>query len=454
MELEGKRVLVVGLAKTGEALCRFLLDRGARVTVVDKQAEDKLGKRPAAWRERGVTVVTGGQDPRHFLETDLIVPSPGVPPIPEIEAARAKGVTVLSELELASRYLRGKIVGITGSNGKSTTTTLTHKILKDAGLKAVLAGNIGKPLIAFAAASRPDQVFVTEISSFQLNYTETFKPAVAAFLNISLNHIDWHGTFENYLEAKKKILRNLDAKDAAVLNRDDPVVWPLRGMGPFAAYGFSRVRAVVPGCYLSQGRLVLADGPRERTALIRTGDIPLPGAHNWENVMAAALMAHRLGVPPAVIRRSVKGFHGLEHRLERVLVLRGVTFVNDSKATTVDATIKAVQSFSRRIVLILGGKDKGADFTLLRKPMRGRVKKVILIGQAKDKIRAALEGFVPLEDAPTLREAVRSGFESAGRGEVVLLAPACASFDMFRNFEDRGRAFKREVRRLAERTRD
>ncbi len=453
MELQGKRVLVIGLAKTGEALCRFLLGKGAVVTVIDKQTEDKLGPRVQRWRERGATVVAGSQDPKYFLDTDLIVPSPGVPPLPEIEAARAKGVTVLSELEVAFRHLKGTLVGITGSNGKSTTTTLTHKILKDAGLKAVLAGNIDQPLISFAAASRPDQVFVTEISSFQLNYTEKFKPAVAAFLNISINHIDWHGTFESYLEAKKKLLRNLDAGDAAVLNRDDPVVWPLREMGPFEAYGFSRRRAVVPGCSVRTGALVMADEKGKRTELMRLAEISLPGAHNWENVMAAALMARRLGVPLPRIRRSVKGFEGLEHRLEKVLTLKGVTFINDSKATTVDATIKALESFSSKIVVILGGKDKGADFTLLRKPMRGRVRKAVLLGQAKDKIRAALEGFAPLEDAPSLREAVRIAFEAAGRGEVVLLAPACASFDMFKNFEDRGRAFKREVRRLAGRMR-
>jgi UDP-N-acetylmuramoylalanine--D-glutamate ligase len=453
MELQGKRVLVVGLAKTGEALCRFLLGKGAVVTVIDKQPEDKLGPRVRRWRARGVTVLAGTQDRRYFLDTDLIVPSPGVPPLPEIEAARAKGVTVLSELEVAYRHLKGTLVGITGSNGKSTTTTLTHKILKDAGRKAVLAGNIDQPLISFTAASRPDQVFVTEISSFQLNYTETFKPAVAAFLNISLNHIDWHGTFESYLQAKKKLLKNLDAGDGAVLNRDDPVVWPLRETGPFETYGFSRRRAVVPGCYARAGALFVADERGKRTELMRLAEIPLPGAHNWENVMAAALMCRRLGVPLPAIRRSVRSFHGLEHRLEKVLTLKGVTFVNDSKATTVDATIKALESFKSKIVVILGGKDKGADFSLLRKPMRGRVKKAILIGQAKDKIRAALEGWAALEDAPSLREAVRVGFESARRGEIVLLAPACASFDMFKNFEDRGRAFKREVRRLAERMR-
>jgi UDP-N-acetylmuramoylalanine--D-glutamate ligase len=446
-------VLVVGLAKTGEALCRFLLGRGARVMVIDKQSEDKLGRKPALWRERGVTVIAGTQEQRYFLETDLVVPSPGVPPIPEIETARAQGVTVLSELELAFRFLKGTLIGITGSNGKSTTTTLAHKILKDAGLKAVLAGNIDRPLISFAAASRPDQVFVTEISSFQLNYTETFKPAISAILNVSINHIDWHGTLERYVEAKMKILRNQDAQDAAILNRDDPVVWPLAGQGPFTTYGFSRKRSVTPGSYLRRDTIIVSDGPTRKAELMRTFDIPLLGAHNWENVMAAALIGHRLDVPLVRIRKSVKEFHGLEHRLEKVLTLKGVTFINDSKATTVDATIKALQSFPQKIVVILGGKDKGADFTLLRRPMRGRVRKVILIGQAKGKIRAALESFAPLEDAPNLREAVRLGFESASRGEVVLLAPACASFDMFKNFEERGRAFKREVRRLAERMR-
>jgi UDP-N-acetylmuramoylalanine--D-glutamate ligase len=449
MELQGKNVLVVGLGKTGEALCRFLLDRGARVTVVDKQPAEALGRKIERWRERGVTVAAGRQDRVYFLKADLIIPSPGVPPIPEMEAARAKGIAVLSELELASRFLRGTVVGITGSNGKSTTTTLAHKILKDAGRRAFLAGNICTPLISFADRSRADDVFVTEISSFQLAYTQTFKPAVAAILNISINHIDWHGSFEHYLEAKTKILRNQDAGDAAILNRDDPRVWALRRTGPFQTFGFSRRSRPARGISVRNGSLVLTDGPTRK--LMRTSEIPLPGAHNWENVMAAALIGRRLGVPLPLIKKSVKGFRGLEHRLERVLTLKGVTFVNDSKATTVDATIKALESFGQKVVVILGGKDKGADFTLLRRPMRGRVKRVILVGQAKDKIRAALASYAPLEEAAGLRQAVRSGFESAGRGEIVLLAPACASFDMFKDYEDRGRAFKREVRRLAER---
>jgi len=451
MELRDKRVLVVGLGKTGEALCRFLLGQGARVTVVDKQPAEKLGPRADRWRERGVTVVAGSQDQRYFLDKDLVVPSPGVPPIAELETARAKGISVLSELELASRFLRGTIVGITGSNGKSTTATLAHKILKEAGLKAFLAGNIGTPLMSFVAKSRPDDVYVTEISSFQLNYAETFKPAVCAFLNISINHIDWHGTFKQYLEAKKKLLQNQDANDAAILNRDDPRVWPLRQSGPFQTFGFSRRASVARGCYLRGSRILLVDGKTQE--LMRTTDIPLPGAHNWENVMAAALIGHRLGVALPRIRRSVRSFRGLEHRLEKVLTLKGVTFINDSKATTVDATIKALESFQEKVVVILGGKDKGADFTLLRKPLRGRVRKAILIGQAAAKIRTALDGHAPLEDASSLREAILRGFESARRGDVVLLAPACASFDMFKDFEDRGRSFKRDVRRLAERMR-
>jgi UDP-N-acetylmuramoylalanine--D-glutamate ligase len=453
MELRGKRVLVVGLAKTGEAVCRFLLGRGARVTVVDKDPLEKLGRKAVRWRERGVRVIGGSQELKHFLAADLVVPSPGVPPIPELAAAQSKGVPVLSELELASRYLRGTLVGITGSNGKSTTTTLAFRILADAGRTAFLAGNIDRPLISFVHRSRPDHVYITEVSSFQLNYTETFKPAVSALLNVSINHLDWHGSFEQYLAAKKKMLHNQDAGDAAVLNRDDPRVWPLREVGPFETYGFSRRRALGRGCYVRDGKVVLAEPGTAVRELMPLAEIPLPGAHNWENVMAAALIARRLGVGPARIRRTVKTFHGLEHRLERVLSLRGVLFINDSKATTVDATIKALESFGGGVVVILGGKDKGADFTLLRRPLRNRVKRVILLGQAKDKIRSALEGSVPLLEAADLRQAVRLGFEAAGRGGIVLLSPACASFDMFKNFEDRGRAFKREVRRLAERMR-
>jgi len=447
MELQGKKVLIVGFERTGEALCRFLPGRGASVLVTEKKPERDLAERIAPWRERGIAFETGGHRPESFLAADLIIPSPGVPPLPEIQAARARGVTVLSELELAGRFLKGRIAAITGSNGKSTTTTLAHKILKEAGLKAHLAGNIGFPLISFVERSRPDHVYVTEVSSFQLEYTETFRADVAAFLNISQNHLDWHKTFASYFEAKKRLFLRLAASAAAVLNRDDPLVWGLAKETAATVYAFSRKRRPARGASLADGWIVLRDGGVER--LLRASRIPLPGAHNQENVMAAALVGRFFGVPAADIRRSVLTFRALEHRLEDVLTFRGVRFVNDSKATTVDAALKALASFDRRIVLILGGRDKGADFGPLRRPVRAKVRSVVLVGEAAGKIEAALRDAAPVDRAASYREVVEKAFGKARPGDVVLLAPACTSWDMFKNFEERGRTFKREVRRLA-----
>lgn len=450
MELHGRKVLIVGFERTGEALCRFLPARGARVLVTEKKSELDLAAKIGPWRERGISFETGGHRIESFLEADLIIPSPGVPPLPEIVAAREKGIPVVSEIELASHFLQGKIVAITGSNGKSTTTTLTHKILKDAGLKAHLAGNIGTPLVSFAEKSRPDHVYVTEVSSFQLEYTERFKPGVAAFLNISQNHLDWHKTFESYFAAKKKLFLRMDADGAAVLNRDDPLVWSLAKETPARVYAFSRKKRPPRGASLADGWIVLRDGKAERVVL--TARIPLPGTHNQENVMAAALIAHLFGVAPASIRRSILAFRALEHRLEDVLVFGGVRFVNDSKATTVDATLKALASFDRKIVLILGGRDKGGDFTFLRRAVKARVRAIVLVGEAAGKIEAALRGVVPMEHAGDYREVVRKAFAAARPGDVVLLAPACTSWDMFKNFEERGRTFKGEVRKLSGRS--
>jgi len=447
MELRDKNVLIVGFERTGEALCRFLLDRGARVRVSEKKTADAFGDKIRTWMEQGVLFETGGHRPGSFLGADLIIPSPGVPPLAEILAAREKGVPVISEIELAYLFLRGKIVGITGSNGKSTTTTLVHNILRDAGLKARLAGNIGPPLISFVDKSRDDHIYVTEISSFQLEYTEKFTPAVAAILNVSENHLDWHKTFDNYFGAKKKLVLRQGREGRAVLNRDNPLVWSLAGEAASEVYGFSRKRRLRRGAFIEDGRIVVRDGKPE--TVLPASRIPLPGSHNLENVLAAALIGHLLGVTAPALRRSILAFRGLEHRLEDVLRVKGVRFVNDSKATTVDATLKALASFDRPVVLILGGRGKGGDFSPLRGGVRKRVRSVVLVGEAADKIETALGGVVPVDRVSTYREVVRTAFERAVRGDVVLLAPACTSWDMFKNFEERGRTFKREVRLLA-----
>jgi UDP-N-acetylmuramoylalanine--D-glutamate ligase len=447
MDIAGKNVLIVGFGKTGEALAAFLVRRGARVTVSEIREEARLSRKAARWKSRNVLFETGRHLPLTFLKADLIIPSPGAAALPELMAAEKAGVPVVSEIELAARFLKGKVVGITGTNGKSTTATLAHKILKEAGFRSFLAGNIGTPLISFVERSRSHHLYVIEISSFQLEHIETFRAAVSVFLNISQNHLDWHGTFEEYFSAKKRLLQLQGPGDTAILNADDRLVNGLARHIPARTYLFSRRRKVGRGCFLRDGWITLRDGEKEER-LMKPAEIPLPGLHNLENVMAAALVGRILGAGIRTMRSSIRSFSGLEHRLEPVLSLHGVDFINDSKATTVDATIKALQSFERKIVLILGGRDKGADFRLLRRPVRRVVKKVILLGESKAKIAAALRGIVPSSEARTLGEATRLAFAAARRGEVVLLAPACTSFDMFTNFEARGRAFKREVRKL------
>jgi len=440
-------VLVVGLGRTGEALCDFLLDHGAQVKVSENKTLREHSRAVRDWQKKGVQFEMGGHKTESFLEADLIVPSPGVPWLSELEAAQNQGIPIVSEIELAYLFLRGHIVGITGTNGKSTTATLAHKILKDAGLPAFLAGNIGTPLISFVEHSRDDHIYVTEVSSFQLKHIEHFKASISVFLNISSDHLDWHSSFDDYCQSKKNLLATQQENDTAVLNRDDPLIWAWKEEGKAQVYFFSRKTEVEKGCFIQGDWIILKDKGEER--LIKTSDIPLFGIHNLENVMAAALVSHILGVPLPRIRESVECFQGLEHRLEKIMAIKGIDFYNDSKATNVDAALKSIQSFERKIVLILGGRDKGGDFKKLKEQVAEKAKHVLLIGEAEEKIRNALEGSVTMTPVSSLKEAVRAGYALAEAGEVVLLAPACTSFDMFQNFEERGRVFKQEVLSLA-----
>ena len=443
MNLEGKRVLVIGLGKTGKALSSFLIQRKARVKVSEKNPPPNLERDMGFWSGKDLTVETGPHNRLSFLDADLIIPSPGVPMLREMEEAQENGIPIISEAELASRFLKGKIVGITGSNGKSTTTTLTHKILKDGHLEAYLAGNIGTPLISFVDKSADHHIYVTELSSFQLDHIESFSAAVSVFLNLSPDHLDWHKSFKNYFEAKKKLFMSQKESGWTILNRDDPAVWALAEEVPSRVFAFSRQKKILNGCSIENEWIVLRDEKEEK--IMNVSDIPLPGAHNLDNVMASALVGHLFSVPVPLIRESIKNFQGLEHRLEKVSNIRGVEFYNDSKATNVEAAITSIVSFNQPIILVLGGRDKGSDFKKLRKPILERVKKVFLIGEAKEKIKRALKNAIPMSDVFSLKEAVVEGFASANSGEIVLLAPACTSFDMFSNFEERGKIFKEEV---------
>ncbi|MCJ7581580.1 MAG: UDP-N-acetylmuramoyl-L-alanine--D-glutamate ligase, partial [Candidatus Aminicenantes bacterium] len=448
MNLEGKRVLVIGLGKTGRALSSFLVEQKALVKVSEKNPSEKFENDLDFWASKGVTIETGSHNLSSFMDADLIIPSPGVPMLPEMVKARAEGIPIISEVELASCFLKGKIVGITGSNGKSTTATLTHKILKEGRIEAFLAGNIGTPLISFVQKSMDNHVYVTELSSFQLEHIEHFSASVSVFLNLSPDHLDWHKDIKGYFEAKKKLLLSQKESGMTILNRDDPEVWALAEEAPTRVMAFSRQRKIQSGCSIQENWLVLRDKKEEK--IIKVSDIPLLGVHNLDNVMASALVGHLFSVPVSSIRESIKNFKGLEHRLEKVSNIRGVEFYNDSKATNVEAAITSIGSFNQPIILILGGRDKGGDFKKLRTPVQEKVKKVLLIGEAKEKIKNDLNNDIPMSYVTSLEEAVVEGFASADPGEIVLLAPACTSFDMFRNFEDRGNIFKKEVFSLKE----
>jgi UDP-N-acetylmuramoylalanine--D-glutamate ligase len=446
-DLQGKRVLVVGLARTGAAVSLFSAGYGATVTAVDEKPESELAETAARLRAAGVKLAFGAQDPAIFLEQDLIVLSPGVPAdLPELEAARSRGIPVWSEIELAWRFLRGKLVAITGSNGKTTTTSLVAHILKSANIHTLVGGNIGVPLLALVESSTHSSVTVAEISSFQLETIAEFRPEIGVLLNLTPDHLDRHASFEAYAAAKMRMFENQREGDSAILNADDPEVARRMPSRPHV-YWFSRQKRVASGAFLRDGQIILRiEG--DEIPLLRRDEIPLRGEHNVENVLAACAAAYLAGAEPEAIATGVKTFRAVEHRLEFVAEVRGVSFYNDSKATNVDASLKAIEAFPGPLIVILGGKDKGAPYAPLREPLRERARLAVLIGAAADKIHGELEGGVAVADAGTLDRAVEIAMESAQPGDTVLLAPACSSFDQFENYEHRGRVFKELVAQL------
>ncbi len=447
MELNGKRALVVGLGKSGVASALFLKAHGARVTVSDTKSGDELRNEIPVLLDHGITVETGGHGERTFRGQDLIVVSPGVPvDAPPLVQARALGETVIGEIELAAQFLPGPIVAITGSNGKTTTTTLTGEIVTAAGFPALVGGNIGTPAISLAERAKPETVIVLEVSSFQLETIQTFRPKVAVVLNVTPDHLDRHRTLEIYVNAKARIFENQQGSDFAVLNADDPTCAAMAARTKAQVFWFSRQKEVEQGAWVRDGKIVFRDGSGQRE-IMQASEIPLKGAHNLENVLAAACAGALMGCVPEKIRQAVHDFRAVEHRLEFVATIRGVDYYNDSKATNVDATIKALESFPANIHLILGGKDKGSDYTVLNDLLRQRVKRVYTIGAAAAKIESQIKG-AEIVLAETLENAVRKASAVAQPGDIVLLAPACASFDQFKSYEHRGRVFKEIVRGL------
>ena len=447
MELKGKKVLVVGLGKSGLAAALFLRRRGAQVTVSDIRSAEALAKDIPALLEEGINVEAGGHGLLTFRRQDLIVVSPGVPlDTPELVQVRNFGLPIIGELELAARFLKGKTLAITGSNGKTTTTTLVGEILKSAGLPTLVAGNIGVPVISLIDDSTDDTWSVLEVSSFQLETTREFHPRIAVILNITPDHLDRHGSFENYALAKERIFAAQDESDLVVLNEDNPRAAASASRSKARVYWFSLEHPVPQGAWVDGGQILFRasiDAPVETVMPLNA--IPLKGEHNVENVLGAVCASRLAGATPQVIRRAVENFKAVEHRLEYVATINGVEFYNDSKATNVDATAKAIAAFPGGIHLILGGKDKNSDYTLLSDLLRARVKAVYTIGAAAEKIESHLRGVVSLHSCETLDKAVATAAAAAHPGDIVLLAPACSSFDQFESYEHRGRIFKELV---------
>src|SRR5579863_7800720 len=448
MELNGKRALVVGLGKSGVASALFLKAQGARVTVSDTKSGDELRNEIPVLLDHGITVETGGHGDRTFRGQDLIVVSPGVPvDAAPLAQARSLGESVIGEIELAAQFLPGPIVAITGSNGKTTTTTLAGEIMTAGGFSALVGGNIGTPAISLADRAKPETVVVLEVSSFQLETVETFRPKVAVVLNVTPDHLDRHRTLEAYVDAKARIFENQQGNDFAVLNADDPTCVTMAARTRAQVFWFSRQREVQQGAWVRDGNILFRDRAGQKE-IMQVSEIPLKGAHNLENVLAAACAGALMGCAPDKIRQAVRDFKAVEHRLEFVATIRGVDYYNDSKATNVDATIKALESFPSNIHLILGGKDKGSDYTVLNDLLKQRVKRVYTIGAAAAKIESQIKG-AEVVHAETLEHALRKANAVAQPGDVVLLAPACASFDQFKSYEHRGKVFKEIVHSLA-----
>ncbi len=447
IDLKDKKVLVVGLAKTGLATAKFLKTKGSIVSTTEMGSREEMKGAVQELEGMDITMEWGGHCKEAFLRQDLIVVSPGVDlAIEPIQAAMKKGVRVISEIELAYRFIDVPLVAVTGTNGKTTTTLLIGEMLKEGGKRVGVGGNIGEPLILFADGGNQWEVLVAEISSFQLEAIEAFRPRVAVLLNITEDHLDRYPRYEDYIEAKIRIFTNQNSGDVAVLNRDDPIVMEYGTTVKAKKVFFSLKERLEEGAFSNNQNIVLRLGKKEEDYSLARAS--LKGIHNVENMMAALTTARIFGCSKKAIEAVLSRFEGLEHRLEFVREIEGVRFYNDSKGTNVGSVVKSLQSFSEPIVLIAGGKDKKGDLTPLRELIRSRVKQLILIGEAKERMGRELGRLTDTAMAKNMKEAVTLAYQSAKKGEVVLLSPACSSFDMFKDYKERGKVFKEAVFRL------
>lgn len=446
-DVGGRRVIVVGAARSGIAAATWCAAHGATVVLADRR--ETLDER-AELEAAGVELALGPHRDEMFAGANLVIVSPGVPPeLPVLETARRNGAEVIGEFEFATRRLRGRIVAITGTKGKSTTTTLVGRMFEEGGFRTRVGGNIGVPLSAQIDDSTPETIHVIEASSFQLEMAPTFHPAIAVFLNFSPDHLDRHGTEAAYAAAKASIVARQDAGDVTVMNADDPAVARLVGHTRARREWFTVAEPTVQGAGIVDGWIVHRGAEELFTRLAPLSSIRLIGPHLVADVVAAANTAVVGGVAPEAIERAIAGFGGLEHALELVATIDDVRFVNDSKATNVEAARRSIESFGHGVVAIVGGRFKGGDLGMLARPLRERAVAVVTIGEAAPLVHEALDGVVPVVDAATLDEAVTAAWQRVPRGGVVVLAPACASHDMFRDYAERGHVFKEAVRRLA-----
>ena len=447
MDLKGKKVLVVGLARTGIATAKFLKAKGSLVTATEVKPKEEMGEAVQALKGMDISTEWGGHQTEAFLKQDIIVVSPGVDlSIEPIQKAVKYGVRVISEIELAYHFIHVPIIAVTGTNGKTTTTLLVGEMLKEDGRKVGVGGNVGEPLILFADGKDRWEVLVVEISSFQLEAIEDFRPRISVLLNITEDHLDRYPRYDDYIEAKVRIFANQNSGDLAILNRDDPIIMQFREKVKAKKVLFSLKEKLGKGAFSNGQTISLRlGGEGEKYSLAKT---PLKGIHNVENMMAALTTARIFGCSKKSIQDVLNRFKGLEHRLEFVREIGGVRFYNDSKGTNVGSVVKSLQSFSEPVTLIAGGKDKNGDLSPLEALIQKRVKHLILIGEAKDRMNRELGGLTDTAMAKTMEKAVLLAHQKAKAGEVVLLSPACSSFDMFKDYKERGKVFKEAVKRL------
>lgn len=452
MNFEGKKVLVCGMARSGVSAAQCLYELGARVTISDSKAEEKLAEALQPLEGMDIRRCLGDQAQPEDLESyDLAVTSPGIPlQAPILRAVQAAGVPLIGELELGAQVSRAPLYAVTGTNGKTTTTTLIGEIFRNLGKTTYVVGNIGYPFTACALQCGEEDVAVAEVSSFQLETISTFHPHIAVMCNITEDHLNRHGTMEEYIRVKERIFENMGQGDYAVLNLDDPIVRGMAERIPCTPAFFSRRQEVETGAYLEGEEVVFSlNGHKKR--VLRADEIRIPGEHNLENALAATALAMLAGVPAPVVRHTLKTFPGVEHRIETVRTVEGVTYINDSKGTNVDASIRAVRAMKAPTVLLAGGYDKHTDFLpLAREILTSKIHTVVVLGDTAEQIERALRavGFESILHAKTFEEAVLLARSCAREGENVLLSPACASFDMFQDYEERGRVFKEIVSRL------